>query len=287
MAEQQALALRDSDAVYNAQQIFSQHHAIVTIVQGRLDDPELKEFRWLDIACGQGQVLAQIDSNIGTRGRSKIHYFAFDIENKHLQHATHQAERAKVRCTAQIGNSHDLAKFYPPDKPFDLITCTNAFHELPPQVLPSVLAEAVIRLADNGSLFLYDMENLKDAEFGSLTWQRFEIESICKAMCDAFEIPEYRPEPGQWKHKSVSAWNLHIQRRLLKVDGDHLKRRKDAAIAATAKCVKGLLERRMKETEQALESLTTTRTETPDDEKAKMEYLSEFWSLHRAMRGVK
>lgn len=287
MPEQPSLAIRDSDAVYDAQRIFSQHQAIVTIVQARLDDPQLKDYRWLDIACGQGQVLAQLDSNIGPKGRSKIHYHAFDIENEHLRQAQYQSEKTKIRCTPQIGNAADLAKFYPCEKPFDLITCTNAVHELHPSVLPIVLSESLVRLSENGSLFLYDMEGLQDAEFGALTYRLYEVEAICTALCEAFGITAYRPEPGQWKHKTVNAWNIHLQRRLFNVTQENLLKSKEGAITATSKAITAILTRRMTETRQALESLTTSQPETPDDEKAKMALLTEFWALSRAMGGEK
>src|SRR4051812_2549168 len=98
----QSLTLKNSDAFADELRLLSQHQAIVTIVQQRLDDPALKNFLWLDIGCGPGQVLSQLEHNIGAKGRTKVKYFGFDANGDYLRTVTENAKAAAVACEVTI-----------------------------------------------------------------------------------------------------------------------------------------------------------------------------------------
>jgi ubiquinone/menaquinone biosynthesis C-methylase UbiE len=50
-------------------------------MKGILDNPNVSEYRWLDIGCGKGQILANLDERLNTTAISKISYYGYDIEN--------------------------------------------------------------------------------------------------------------------------------------------------------------------------------------------------------------
>jgi hypothetical protein len=56
--------LRDSKAILDTERLLTQHQAIITIIQGLLGNPALTEYKWLDLACGKGQIISQLDINI-------------------------------------------------------------------------------------------------------------------------------------------------------------------------------------------------------------------------------
>ena len=73
--------------------LFGQHQAVLTILQGILDDPNLGEYHWLDLACGKGQIISQAEKNLSVTARAKILYFGYDVDNESLKVAEKKARR--------------------------------------------------------------------------------------------------------------------------------------------------------------------------------------------------
>lgn len=125
--------LSDSSAFYDEKRQLTQHQSILTIIQGILGNPRLALFRWLDLACGKGQIIAQLEKNLNDESRAKIEYFGYDIQNEYIKITEKKASSLKLKSfkikTGEISNFPDI---YDVGDKFDLITLTNTVHEIMP-----------------------------------------------------------------------------------------------------------------------------------------------------------
>ncbi len=74
-------SIGDSSAELNIRRVMSQHQAAITVLQFLLVNPAIQEFSWLDLACGKGQIISQLEENIPDETlRGKIVYLGYDID---------------------------------------------------------------------------------------------------------------------------------------------------------------------------------------------------------------
>lgn len=279
--------LADSDAVQDHERQFAQHQAILTIVQGVLNNPAIAEFCWLDLACGKGQIITHLDVNLGDKARKKIRYFGYDIQPDHTRLAEERAEGLGLKSlNFKHGDLSAFSKLYPADCSFDLITLTNTVHEVAPQSVASLLMDAIERLSDRGLLFVYDMESLPVPELGAVTWTRSEVKDLLATLISTLGVTEYEPEPGQWRHKSCYGWNVQLERRFIPLTPDILRVRAATAIAATEARIQILMSNKLATCSASLESITKYGTETEQENADKIALLFQFWALVRARGGI-
>lgn len=275
-------AIKDSDAYLNKERLLAQHQAALSILQGKLDNPKVTEFSWLDLGCGKGQIIINLEYNIGDAARAKIVYSAYDIKDEHLAITTKKAETLKFKSTnGKVGDISDFPSLFPIDGKFDFITLTNSIHEFSPLLIPNILFESLIRLTPTGLLFVYDMESLPTLELGAITWTREEIHELSNSFLKNIGVAEYFPTPGKWHHSSCDGWNLQINREYINISDEDLLKVKDDAIVKTQHQIIDLLRRKMNACEQSLESITKHGAETEDEDKLKQKLLYDFWALIR------
>lgn len=275
-------AINDSDAYMDKERLLAQHQAALSLLQGKLDKPGLTDLSWLDLGCGKGQIIINLEYNIGEEARSKISYSAFDIKDKFLSITTKKAETLKFKSVnGKIGDISDFQNLFSNDPQFDFITLTNSIHEFSPLLIPQILFDSIIRLTPTGLLFVYDMESLPSLELGAITWTREEIHELLKSFFKHFGIPEYNPTPGKWQHSSCYGWNIQINREYIKLSNEDFLALKDKAIPQIQADTIEILRRKLSECEKALESFTIHGAETEQEEKLKPKYLFDFWALNR------
>src|SRR5436190_17442032 len=86
--------------------VWPQHQAILTLVHQRLTENRCTEFNWLDLGCGKGQVLAQLQHNISSEAhRGKIHYSGYDIDPHSTKIAETHASTLALK-SAEFHNGH-------------------------------------------------------------------------------------------------------------------------------------------------------------------------------------
>lgn len=274
--------INDSDAYLNKDRLLAQHQAALSLLQGKLDKPGLTDLIWLDLGCGKGQIIVNLELNIGDDARTKISYSAFDIIEEHLSITLKKAESLKFKSSkGKIGDISDFPNLFPAENKYDFITLTNSIHEFSPLVIPDILFESILRLSPTGLLFVYDMESLPTLELGAITWTREEIHELLQSFFKHFEIIDYSPTPGRWNHSSCFGWNIQLNREYIKSTDDELIKRKDEAIENTKKDILAILKRKLEECEKTLESITKHGAETDEEEKSKQKLLYDFWSLNR------
>src|SRR5262245_52257495 len=126
-------SIADSDAVL-AKRVLPQHQTAITLLGQLLAAPSTEHIAWLDLACGKGQILAQLDKNLpDVVLRGRISYLGFDIDNENSRLAEKIASGLKFSdVEVKTGEMQDFSKLFPIEKKFSFISFTNTVHELRP-----------------------------------------------------------------------------------------------------------------------------------------------------------
>ena len=127
-------SIGDSDAIHDRERLFVQHQAALTLLQGALADPDLQEYRWLDLACGKGQIIVHLEANIPPQARAKILYHGFDVDNQYARFAEQTAESSGLKgSNVAIGNLAEFSGQYPAELrfEFDASTPVSRSSEIP------------------------------------------------------------------------------------------------------------------------------------------------------------
>jgi hypothetical protein len=276
--------IADSSAFKDRERLLPQHQAALTLLQARLSVPRVPRLSWLDLACGRGQIIVSLDTNLSSEARSKIDFWAYDLDQDYARETRKAAERcgfASLQVT--VGELSDFDRILPSGTLFDFITLTNTVHEIEPVRLATLFATGLGRLADNGTLFIYDMDRITPPELGALPWGRDDVRSIVRRMLDALGASAYHPEVGLWNHRTCNGWNVQLERQHLGISRVDAAKQLDKAIRETGDEVSKLLLRRLSECRASLESLTTYGAETAEEQDDKERLLFEFWALSRAL----
>jgi SAM-dependent methyltransferase len=224
-------SIADSDAVQDIRRILPQHQSALTLLNGRLQNPALEQVLWLDLACGKGQIISQLNENLSNKHREKLSYFGYDINVDH----TRAAERIALNLQLQNydffhGDLFNFNTIIPNEKRFDFITCTNTAHEFQPGAFATILLDSLVRLTQSGELFIYDMESLNTPELGALPWRSSEIGKLLNLVFEVLET-EFRVHPSIWSHTSCKGWTVTIQRQYIgKTDQEISERRRANAL---------------------------------------------------------
>jgi SAM-dependent methyltransferase len=182
-------AIAESDAVHETQKILPQHQSAITLLNVRLHDPTVGAVRWLDIACGKGQIIAQLDDNLSPDHRAKLSYVGYDINSDFIRTAEKLAEGLGLQSVSFLhGDLSNFSKLVPEDRKFDFISCTNTAHEIQRGCFACLFLDALLHLSESGELFIYDMESLTKPELGALPWQSQEIKELINAAFETMGI---------------------------------------------------------------------------------------------------
>lgn len=275
--------IADSDAVLDSGRILPQHQTALTLLNAKLQDPDVTELRWLDMACGRGQIISQLLENLTPENRKKLTYIGFDIHVDHTRTAEQLA--SKLSLKNYFFYQGDLTKFSgivdTPDD-FDFITFTNTAHEVSPMDFSKIMLDAILRLSPSGELFIYDMESLTEPELGALPWNANEISILFKTIFGILD-PRFNVHPSSWSHKNCKGWTAVVQRRFVKVENEEIISKLDQVMPALTTVVKEILSGRLDECDKALDAYCRFGADTPNDEQEKLSCLYKFWALHRVI----
>jgi hypothetical protein len=278
--------IADSSAFRDDERVLPQHQAALTLLQDRLSAPAIVQLAWLDLACGRGQIISALDRNLSVHARSKIDFWAFDLDQDFARETTKSAERLDfASLNVKVGDLADFHRILPPDTVFDFLTLTNTVHEVDPASLANLLVDCVLRLSDGGTLFIYDMEQVNPPELGAVPWTRDDVRQIVRTLLDGLGAAHYQPEAGLWTHRSCNGWNVQLQRQHLNVSREDAVARSIETKQRTKDEILNLIKRRLDACHAALENLTRYGAETAEEQQDKERLLFEFWALHRSLGG--
>lgn len=279
------VGLADSNAILDRERLLAQHQAALTLLQRLLADPAVVRLSWLDLACGKGQIIAHLDENLEVAPRGKIGYVGYDLNVQYgrltEQRATHLGFRDARVEVGDLANFHHLLDSA---LSFDFITLTNTIHEIEPSSLSTILFDCLHRLTPDGSLFIYDMESLPSPELGAVPWKGAEFAAIIEALLQGIGVTGYIPPIGRWSHRTCKGWNAQVEKRHVLREVEHIETRRNEAVAAATKKIIEILDRRERECQSALESLTRFGSATGNESAEEIAALYEYWALQRALR---
>lgn len=281
-------SIADSSAVQNSGSILPQHQAALILLQSRLSNPSSPNLRWLDLACGRGQIILGLKNNLSVEARAKIEFYAYDINEKYARETRRIAgEQGFSGHVFKVGDLSDFNKILNSGVSFDFITLTNTVHEVSPKHLATILTDCIFRLNESGTLFLYDMERIKPPELGAVPWNRDEVRSIVSSLLAALGVSSYKPEVGQWNHHTCNAWNVQLERQYFGVPYKKANSHRKKAIENTTKTIINLIQRKRELCKKSLETLTLCGAETGEEKDDKERLVFEFWALSRVLEGIK
>lgn len=276
-------SLAESDAFHDIRRILPQHQSALTLLNGKLQNPAVNSFRWLDLACGKGQIIAQLSENLSAKQRKKLAYVGYDINVENTRTAERMADSLTLAAYeflhGDMSSFNDIVKA---DSRFDFITCTNTAHELQPGAFATLLLGALRRLTSAGELFVYDMEHLTKPELGALPWRSVEIEALLNA---AFEVlgTDFRVDPSGWSHATCKGWSVTIQRGYINKTDAEIQKAQTKISERLEVEIDRILSERLLECDRLLDTFCRFGADTPEDVSARLMALYEFWALHRAM----
>ena len=254
------------------------------LLQSMVSDPKVQSIKWLDLACGQGQILMGLGDGFSPVSKKKIEFTGYDLSEYYVKETEKLAGSSGLRAyRGVVGDLTDVDKLLV-NQQFDFITLTNTVHEIRPRKLAGVLVDAILRLSPNGVLFIYDMETIDPLELGAVPWSGGDLTEILRHTLTAFEVETYDPPVNHWQHRTRDAWSVQIHRNHL-VSKGLLASLRNSAESAAAQAIMNLLKNKYARCRAALENLTTYGPETADEQTTKETLLHEFWALSRALEG--
>jgi hypothetical protein len=277
-------SIGDSSAVL-IDKVLPQHHTAVTLLGGLLAAPGENPVEWLDLACGKGQIISQMEKSVSEAElRARIGYHAYDIENEHTRIAEKIANTLHFRSVdVKIGEMEHFSKIYPEEQKFSFISFTNTVHELQPRLIANLLIQLLLRLGEHGILYIYDMETLPMPELGAVPWDGDDFKKLLATMLQDLGCPAVPLLVQRWQHTSCVGWSVNLQRANLQISNDAIKDRAEEVIAKAEQQIADILEYKLKNATEALEALTRYRSDNEEENKRKMKLLYEFWALDRAL----
>ncbi len=278
------MTIASSDAFRDDDRVLPQHQAAATLLQARLAVPGTETVRWLDLACGRGQLVHTLEEAVTPESRAKLLYVAYDADQFFAREAVKTAEALGFGSVdLRVGEVTDVSALVGNEPRFDFVTLTNALHEVPPAQLGPVLVAAVNRLSESGAVFVYDVETVHPPELGAVPWTGREMGRIVWRCLTALGVENYRPEVSRWRHRSTVAWSVHLERQHFAVSPEHLAERSATAVASVTQEVGMLLLTKLEGCREALEGLTRFGAETGEEQSTKESLLFDFWALTRAL----
>lgn len=273
----------DSSAILEFEKMLPQHQAAITLMNSVLQNPLVDKVNWLDLACGKGQIISQLNENLTLDNRKKISYYGYDINVDYTKIVSKIADKLNFMDYAiHIGDLSLFDNILPKNLKFDFITCTNVTHEIHPQKFLEIILGVIKRLNAYGQLFLYDMESLSNPELGALPLKASDIKRLVETILRVAGS-DFKVCPSTWSHRTCKGWSLVINRNYLGVSNDNFEKSTTKILDALHNEINMMLNKKITECKHVLDTFTSYGTETSDEEEQKMTSLYEFWSLHKAL----
>jgi hypothetical protein len=214
--------------------------------------------------------------------RNKINFFAYDRNVDYLKSVGRLSSNLHFAKLLPIpGDLSEFVSKVPSALKFDFITLTNTIHEIEPPNFAKILVDCVCKLAPKGSLFIYDMERLPEAELGAIVWKTQEIKEIITLLAKQITKTDYVPSVGKWHHSSCDGWNVQISRQHISLTEPDLNKKKKVITKKLSNKILEILNRKYDTCIESLESLTEFGGESLDEFSDKVNLVFEYWALNR------
>lgn len=94
--------------------VFAQHQAAITLMQAALSEPAKTSYRWLDLACGRGQMIQALRDGRSNQSHAKLSYLGFDVREEFARETRRIAEGLSLaNVEVKVGDLSDFDKLLP------------------------------------------------------------------------------------------------------------------------------------------------------------------------------
>lgn len=276
-------SLADSSADLSSDRVWPQHQAVLTLIKDRVEDPSKTSFKWLDLACGRGQILSNIGRVLSSETCSKIEYRGFDVVQEYCLQAERKAKEFFPSAQIQVCDIDKFELYLEPDEQFDAITFTNTVHEITPEQLAATFASTLCRVGPEGFLFMYDMESLSELELGAIPWSGKEIEQVLHRLLKEAGESAYLPSVSTWPHKTCIGWNIQVNRTHLRVPPNVLETKRPEMERGVSGLIRELLGKRLLDIHQALCIASRYGLDGAGEHVDAQRLTYDFWAIARVL----
>jgi ubiquinone/menaquinone biosynthesis C-methylase UbiE len=286
-------SIADSNSI-KIDPILVPHSNAISLLTYLLNNKKDGKITWLDLACGQGQILNQLGDNLDKSYRSKIDLHLIDLNNGSLREASNIAEKLNLSTvTSEVADLSTYCSDKLKENTFSYITFINTFHEIQPKEIAGVLISCIVALQDDGIFYMFDQEELPNKELGAITWSSVDVSGMLNDYFKECDI-DYIVYANKWNHTAISSWSIQIPKKHL---GNGNNKNLIQKKSFLENCIKERLEFKAKSTKKALLSLTKFGDsgqieEDPDNNPEKyskreadnkIQNLYDYWALNLAL----
>lgn len=268
--------------VYEQGKLFSEHRHTLTLLDTALR-PSTADLRWLDLCCGRGQILNNLNDGLPPEFINRIDYVGYDAEPAIIEDAKNTAAELTLRSSRFfIGDISKFKDFLPPGSEYDFVTCLNTVHEVLPAGLIDILINGILILSPNGSLHVYDLESLSDLELGAIPLQRYEVQEILsefQRLTDSNNL-----FVASFPHSTCSGWSFTITRNQIGFPNPRIQTEEEQIRKALTDKVEDLLQRRLQDCRLRLEAYCKDKKNPREKRGEVTQALNEYWALLRALK---
>lgn len=273
--------LSDSHAV-RQDRVLTQHQVALGLIRAIIQDPRVEEVFWLDLCCGRGQILHNVENVIPIERRNKIKYVGVDASLDYAREAENRARSLFGSAKVEIIELQNFEKVLENGQDFHVVTMTNSVHEISPKNLATTFVGALCRVKQEGLFFIYDMETLPIPELGAIPWKGVEIQRIFREILNVIGAPpESCPDVGVWPHRSCRCWDLQLHRKHIEVTS--LENFREAMISSAELVISELLQEKRFDLSRALSVLARSGDMTESERSQANAMLYDFWAISCAL----
>lgn len=273
----------DSYALLSAA-IRSQHQAALSLLVEDLDNTS-GNFVWLDFACGLGQIINQLETNVPDPDRrTRLQYVFFDAKDDYIQEVEKKAGALNLNSFhAELGVVSNAKRILEHRGPFQFISFTNTIHELDPIIVGEILVQLLSMLTDSGRLYVYDVSKLPDEclELGAVPWEDFEVKELIESIHRQFG-QNACPMVQGWTHGTTQGWSVSLKKTHF---DERVRTGSEEVFVATREIAGRIFEEKRKRFAATLRAFMKEGTETMEDRVILQDSLYRYWAIDQALRG--
>lgn len=196
-------------------QEFGLHHLMHSWVQDNAQDEGTlgRLFKWLDIGCGEGEYLKQIPEYFD-QYRGEVQYYGIDKDSAAVRKCWDVAYQLGLRHPeVKEADVNKVAEEFE-DKKFDAVTLINVAHELHAERLPDLLWHMVDLCADDGFLYIFDIQELAwhELEPGALPFNQSSSDKVGGFLKASFGLKMERPMKFVSRGSGRRAWCVYLKK---------------------------------------------------------------------------
>lgn len=272
-------SIADSNSI-RIDSILVPHANAISLITYMLNGNQTSNLKWLDLACGKGQLLNQLGDNLNNKARSRIELHLVDLNNESLRCACEIANRLNLASLHQHVN--DLKEFCQTKirtHEYDFITFVNTLHEIKPIDLADIIVNALTSLSERGVLYIFDQEELQEKELGAITWSSIEFEQLLNKYFEVCHVTS-KVIVNRWNHKEINSWSTQILGSSLTKE---IRTDIDANVSVLRELVLEHVKTKMRIIKGALKTTTDHGASTAEEAENVHSNLYDFWSLTIAL----